>query len=300
MTIEAKGLAKVFGATAAVQDASFTVSKGEVVGFVGANGAGKTTTINMLLGFISPSEGSVTIFDDDVTPQSAHRQHARIGYTAGDMELPKHLTGAQYLRLVANIHGKSIDKRLKELSKIFKPQLDKKISTLSRGNRQKIALIAAFVTRPELVILDEPTSGLDPIMQEAFLGLVRQEQQRGTTIFMSSHYLGEVADVCSRVILMRHGSIISDTPTSELLGQSGKQVRVVSGYGRTAAPRGAKNSHKSVDADGHTVVTFDWLEEPAKLQQWLASVKQLIDIEVTEHNLEAAFHGMYDDEETKS
>src|SRR5690606_29029557 len=150
--------------------------------FVGANGAGKSTTINMLLGFISPSEGTVEIFGQSVTPQTAHRLHQRIGYAAGDMELPSDLTAAQYLQFVAHRHGGVDDKRLAALSKRFQPVMNKKIGNLSRGNKQKIALMAAFLPQPELVILDEPTSGLDPIMQEHFLDLIRDEAANGTTV----------------------------------------------------------------------------------------------------------------------
>lgn len=203
MIIELGQTAKRYGKFTAVDDVSIRIEKGEVVGFVGANGAGKTTTINMMLGFTSPSQGKVKLFGETVLPRTAHRQHQRIGYASSDMQLPLRLTGRQYLEFIRHRSGKDIAKRLEQLQARFKPELDKKISTLSRGNKQKIALIGAFVTEPKLVILDEPTSGLDPVMQGQFLQLVRDEQLRGTTIFMSSHYLGEVVEVCSRVILMR-------------------------------------------------------------------------------------------------
>lgn len=292
-------VSKRFGSFTALDDISFSVRKGEVVGFVGANGAGKTTTISTILGFISPSVGEVALFGQAVTPPSAHKLHGRIGYAAGDMGLPLRLSGRQYLGFVAAQSKRDTAARLGELEKLFQPELEKKIGALSRGNRQKIALIAAFLTSPELVVLDEPTSGLDPVMQEKFIELVRREAAGGTTIFMSSHYLNEIADVCSRVILMRHGKIITDTPVEQLLKKSGKQVRVVSGYGRTLAPSGASEVERSV-ADGRVSLAFNWQENPAKLQQWLASVKQLQDIEVTEFNLEAAFKGMYDDEEKRT
>ena len=297
MIIRVEHATKRFGRLVAADSLSFTVKKGEVVGFVGANGAGKSTTINMLLGFTSPSEGSIALFDKPVRPQTAHHSHEQVGYGAGDMELPRGLTARQYLRLVARQAGSAFSDRLKDLERRFVPELDKKIGTLSRGNKQKIALIAAFLPQPKLVVLDEPTSGLDPIMQEAFLQLVRDEQAAGTTIFMSSHYLNEVADVCSRVILMRHGKIIEDISSKELLGNSGKTVRVVTGYRATKPPRGAEQVSQTTGEAGQTVIEFSWKAEPAKLQQWLAGVKQLIDIEVTEYNLEGAFKEMYDSEE---
>ncbi len=297
MVITVRGVCKSFGATQAVNTIDFSIKKGEIVGFVGANGAGKSTTITMLLGFIAPTQGTIKLFDEPVTPVSAYKQHHRIGYAAGDMELPTHLSGRQYLRFVTSYASRDTARRYEELMHIFQPELDKKIAELSRGNKQKIALMAALVTSPDLIILDEPTSGLDPIMQEKFLNLIKQEQARGATVFMSSHYLNEIADVCTRVILMRKGAIIRDSAASELFQKSGKRVRIVSAYGRTQAPRGADEPIVSKDVNGHTVVEFGWKNDPATLQQWLAGVKQLQDIEVTEFDVEAAFKDMYDEDE---
>ena len=239
--IEIKRATKKFGDFTAVGNASFRVFKGDIVGFVGANGAGKTTTIGMLLGFIKPTEGIVKLFTDEITPANAHKSHKKIGYAAGDMELPARLTGRQYLDFVLYQAGGDHQEQYKKLVKRFMPELNKKIHELSRGNKQKIALIAAFLHEPELVVLDEPTSGLDPVMQEEFLELIREYKSSGGTVFMSSHYLQEVVDVCSRVILMRKGVLIQDTTTDELLGASGKYVTVVSGYKHTNPPKGSKN-----------------------------------------------------------
>ncbi len=289
-------VSKHFGNTQALRAVSFTVKKGEIVGFVGANGAGKTTTISMLLGFISPTQGEVRLFGQPVHPSSAHQLHTRIGYAAGDMELPAKLTGEQFLDFVGHQSKGSHEKRRKELVEKFKPQLDKKIGTLSRGNKQKVALIAAFMTSPELVVLDEPTSGLDPVMQEVFLQLVREARANGTTIFMSSHYLNEVADVCSRIILMRSGKVIRDLSAKEMLAGSGKAVRVVSGYKALRPPQGV--SDVEVTTEGTTtVLSFVSRLAPSELQVWLAGVKHLKDIEVTEYNLEGVFKSLYEDEE---
>lgn len=290
-------VSKHFGNTQALRAVSFTVKKGEIVGFVGANGAGKTTTISMLLGFISLTEGEVRLFGQPVHPSSAHQLHTRIGYAAGDMELPAKLTGDQFLDFVAHQSKGGHEKRRKELVKKFKPQLDKKIGTLSRGNKQKVALIAAFMTSPELVVLDEPTSGLDPVMQEVFLQLVREARANGTTIFMSSHYLNEVADVCSRIILMRSGKVIRDLSAKEMLAGSGKAVRVVSGYKALRPPQGVSDVEVTTEGT-NTVLSFVSRLAPSELQVWLAGVKQLKDIEVTEYNLEGVFKSLYEDEES--
>ena len=147
--IELNGVTKQFGRFKAVNNVTLSIKSGEVVGFVGANGAGKTTTISTLLGFLGATEGEVLLFGQIVHPSSAHVQHRRIGYASGEMELPQQLTGRQYLNFLLN-QSDSKKSLLKDLEKRFSPQLDKKIGKLSRGNRQKIALVAAFVTDPEL------------------------------------------------------------------------------------------------------------------------------------------------------
>jgi ABC-2 type transport system ATP-binding protein len=294
--IRVKGLTKKFGSFVALDDVSFTVKRGEIVGFVGANGAGKTTTISTLLGFIHETKGDVQVLGQIVRPQNAHKTHNDIGYAAGDMELPSRLTGKQYLAFIMHHAEGDHSKRYEELCRRFQPELGKKIKELSRGNKQKIALIGAFVTDPDLIILDEPTSGLDPVMQKVFLDLVLDARIQKKTIFMSSHYLEEVAQVCSRVILMRHGKIIQDIEAEKLLEGSGKQVHIITKYKNTRAPKDAvdvrsKNTKKGM------ALSFVFKGDMAELQRWLASLKQLEDIEVSEYDLSGAFSSLYEDEE---
>jgi ABC-2 type transport system ATP-binding protein len=177
---------------------------------------------------------------------------------------------------------------------MFHPELTKKIGELSRGNKQKIALIGAFMTNPELVILDEPSSGLDPLMQSTFIELIRQEQVRGTTIFMSSHYLNEVVDVCTRILLIKAGKLVKDMPAQDLLGSGGKVVRLVSSQ-KVDPLRRASMIQRSKDDTGH-VLTFVFSGKPALLQQWLSSVTGLVDISITDHDVEAAFEDIYEQE----
>lgn len=294
--IRLQHVTKEFGSTKALDRVSFQVNKGEVVGFVGANGAGKTTTISTILGFIRPTSGEVKLFNTKVLPQKAHLLHSRVGYAAGDMGLPTRLTGAQYLAFVMHQIPGDYSKRYAELCVRFKPQLEKKIGELSRGNRQKIALIAAFVSDPDLLVLDEPTSGLDPVMQEVFLDLVRRAQTNGKTVFMSSHYLNEVADVCSRVILMRNGAVIEDMSAHELFEKSGKLIRIITGYKATRPPKDASGI-KVETKDGLTTLSFVFNGKVAEIQRWIASVKQLQDVEISEYNLEGAFKSMYESED---
>ena len=296
IVLRVENVTKKFGSFMALDKVSFAVRQGEVVGFVGANGAGKTTTISTILGFIGLTSGQVELFGEVVSPATAHKFHGRIGYAAGDMELPSRLTGRQYLAFVLHQSGGHHQERYDELCQRFQPQLDKKIGELSRGNRQKIALIAACMTEPELLILDEPTSGLDPVMQEVFLDLVREVQAAGGTVFMSSHYLAEVADVCSRVILMRTGTIIEDIDAKDLLEKSGKSVSVLTSYKRTRPPKSADDI-VSVAEGELTRMTFVFKGDVAELQQWIASIKQLHDVEITEYNLEGAFKQLYESEQ---
>lgn len=262
---------------------------------MGANGAGKTTTISMMLGFTSSSKGTIELFGERIHPANAHLSHQRIGYAAGDMELPGQFTGAQYLALVRGQRSHVTDEDMDEVIAKLKPQLHKKIHNLSRGNKQKIALAAAFLGNPELIILDEPTSGLDPVMQDVFLGMVRSHKQKGNTVFMSSHYLQEVMDVCDRVILMSHGTIVENILTSQLQELGGKHVHVRTGYKPTKPPKGAESVTQSYQ-DGKTTLSFVFKGDMAELQRWVAALKRLEDIEVSEYNLEGAFKSLYESE----
>ena len=296
--ISMRSATKKFGRFSAVDDVSFEVSAGEVVGFVGSNGAGKTTTISMLLGFTSPSKGSISLFEQPVRPSNAHTSHGKIGYASGDMELPARMTGRQYIHFVMHQSDGDHSERLEQLTGIFGPQLDKKIGTLSRGNKQKIALVAAFVTEPSLVLLDEPTSGLDPIMQDAFLKLVREERKKGTTIFMSSHYLQEVAEVCTRVLLMKNGKLVEDLSAQQLETTGGKLVSVVSRRKLSPPVAHVSDIEREV-GDNEERLSFVFDGPVAVLQKWLMGLPGVIDFEVSERTLEAAFRDLYTSDEDK-
>ena len=293
--IDIHAVTKQFGRFKAVHDVTLSVQKGEIVGFVGANGAGKTTTINMLMGFISPTEGSIFINGTRIRPQRVHTVHQRIGYAAGDMELPSGLTGEQYLDFLLSQSKDDHTETTTQLLKRFKPQLDTKIRTLSRGNKQKIALVAAFATDPDVIILDEPTSGLDPIMQETFLDYIRELRTKGKTVFMSSHYLQEVTEVCDRILLMSHGRIVEDLTKEALLRNSGKHVSIRTGYAHTKPPRGAESVEMIESQDSYSI-SFVYKGDIEQLQRWAAGVKRLQDIEISEYNLEGAFSSLYEAE----
>lgn len=284
--ISLSSVTKKYRRFAAVDDVSFEVKPGEVVGFVGENGAGKTTTISMLLGFIAPSKGEVKLFGKRVRTWNAQVGHADIGYAAGDMELPTRMTGRQYLEFVMSRGKKRDQKRYDALVASFHPQLEKKIGSLSRGNKQKIALVAALVNSPKLVVLDEPTSGLDPVMQQVFLETIERERVRGTTVFMSSHYLQEVAEVCSRVLLMKDGRIVEDLSAEDLARHSGKNVSVVA-EGDIKLPHGAKR------LESRRGIKFSYTGGMKTLQAWLSELDGIEDIQIEDRTLEDQFRHIY-------
>lgn len=289
--VSVSGLTKRYGLSLAVNNVSFNIKKGEVVGFVGLNGAGKSTTINSMLGFLRPTTGDIAIFGQMIRPETAHQSHNKIGFAGGDMSLFGNLTGNQYFDFALRRYGQKDKTRLRELIKQFDPDQNKRIQDLSRGNKQKIALIAAFMASPQLVILDEPTSGLDPLMQQVFIELIREESARGTTVFMSSHYLNEVIDVCSRILLIRNGKLIKDIPTSDLIDGGGKIIRVVSKYTVTP-PHDSAVLTQTHGTNGHELL-FTYTGTAAKLQQWLIGIPNLIDFTVVDHTAEAAFDDLY-------
>ncbi|MFI9406919.1 ATP-binding cassette domain-containing protein [Nocardia sp. NPDC052316] len=207
-------LSKRFGRTVAVDDLSLTVATGEVFGFLGPNGAGKSTTIRMLIGLIRPSTGNVRVFGSDAA--DVRRAHRHLAYVPADVALWPSLTGAEMLELLARI-GAGTDLAYRaELIERFALEVDKLGKAYSTGNRQKVALIAAFASRAPLLVLDEPTSGLDPLMEHEFRRCVGEARDRGQTVFLSSHQLGEVEAVCDRVAILRAGRLVQTATLAEL------------------------------------------------------------------------------------
>ncbi len=199
----------------ALDKLSLTVNSGTLYGFVGPNGAGKSTTIRTLLNFIQPTSGSAKILDLDVVNDSLAIRR-RIGYLAGDFTAYDKMTGGQLLDYLNGLHPPKDKSYVKRLVQDFKVELDKPISTLSKGNRQKLGVIQAVMHQPELLILDEPTSGLDPLMQETFYDLIKDFKRRGATVFLSSHNLAEVQKTCDRIGIIRDGKLIHESSIMDL------------------------------------------------------------------------------------
>lgn len=199
-------LTKRFADTLALDRLNLVVSAGEVFGFLGPNGAGKSTTIRLLLGLIRPTAGHAWVFGEDAADAAA--AHKYLAYVPADVALWPSLTGAEVLELLSRL-GPSTDAHYRdELVERFELELDKRCGSYSTGNRQKVALVAAFATRAPLLILDEPTSGLDPLMEQQFRQCIGEAVEAGQTIFLSSHQLAEVEAVCQRVGILREGRLV--------------------------------------------------------------------------------------------
>ena len=206
--IHTAGLTKYYGETAGIVDLDLAVASGEVFGFIGPNGAGKTTTIRLLLNFLRPSRGSGTIFGMDIAGGSLSIRR-RVGYLPGELGLYPSMTGREFLLYFSGLRGIDTAAMTARLAERFDLDLDRRIKEYSKGNRQKVGLVNAFMHEPELLILDEPTGGLDPLMQLEFAELLVEVRQEGRTVFLSSHYLPEVERVADRVGIVRQGHLIA-------------------------------------------------------------------------------------------
>lgn len=205
--VRAVGLGKRFGRAVALDDLSLEVEPGEVLGYLGPNGAGKTVTIRLLLGLLRPSSGRAEVFGEDAWRGAVHA-HRRLAYVPGEAALWPAMTGGETLEFLGRLHGTVDNSYRDELIERFRLDPGKRIRDYSKGNRQKVNLIAGLATRAELLILDEPTSGLDPLMEAVFRETCRAARDRGQAIFLSSHILSEVEALCDRVAILRDGRLI--------------------------------------------------------------------------------------------
>jgi ABC-2 type transport system ATP-binding protein len=228
--VSVTGLTRSFGRRRGVIDVDFDIGRGEVFGFLGPNGAGKSTTIRLLLGLYRPSSGQIRIFGLDPRRNGVDVRR-RVGYLPGELTLYPRLTGRAHLDRFARLRNLTDLTFRDELVGRFGAELDTPVHTLSKGNRQKLGLILAFMHRPELLVLDEPTSGLDPLLQEEFAQLVRETVADGRSVFLSSHELDEVQRLVDRVAIIREGRIVVTDTVEGLRRSAPKTVEL-----RFAAP----------------------------------------------------------------
>ncbi len=226
VVIRTADLVKDYGRTRALAGLDLEVGRGEVFGFLGPNGAGKSTTIRILLDQLRPTAGHAEVFGVPPAP-GGPEQRARIGYLPGELALSGRSSAGELLRHLARLrHGRGAD-RIVALADRLGLDLDKPIRGLSKGNKQKVGVVQAFMHEPELLVLDEPTSGLDPLLQHEFLDMVREASDRGATVFMSSHVLSEVEVIAGRVAIVRGGRIVDLDDVATLRHHAGQQVELV-------------------------------------------------------------------------
>lgn len=287
--IEVSNLRKFFRKTKAVDGASFSVREGEVFGFLGPNGAGKTTTIRCMMGFIKPNEGSIKIFNKEVSEFSTEIKKD-VGYLSGNVELYKNWTGIEHIKYIESIRGKS------EIANELISRLDfdpkKKFGNLSSGNKQKLGLIIALMHSPRLLIMDEPTVGQDPLLQNEIYEIIDELKEKGTTVFISSHNLFEVERICDRVGIIKEGKIVELSDINKL---SGKKINIIKVSfsdkdKKEFSFKGVESVEKS--AEGFVITTSG---DVSPILKELSGYK-IKDIEITKASLEDIFLKFYEKE----
>ena len=287
--VRTEHLSKRYGATVALDALDLEVREGEVYGYLGPNGAGKTTTIRLLLGLHRPTGGRAELFGIDTwrDPVQAHR---RVAYVAGEPFLWPSLTSSETFEFLARVHGGTDVRYRDELVERFQLDTRKRIRALSKGNRQKVQLIAALATRADLLLLDEPTSGLDPLMEVTFRDCVVEAKKRGQTIFLSSHILSEVEAVCDRVGILRAGKLVDQGTLDELRHLAAQTVEVTFN-GRT--PKLPPLAGVHVSGAGTNTLRFEVAGQVAPLIASLAG-QPVVGLTTHQPSLEEIFLHHYD------
>lgn len=284
---------KRFGKFQALKDVTFDVNKGEVLGFIGPNGSGKSTTIRILLGMLKKSGGEATIFGKDVWKEDT-AIHKNISYVPGDVFLWPNLTGGEIIDLLLRLNDQKRTQRTEELIKKFQLDPKKKARTYSKGNRQKIALVAALSQEAELYIFDEPTSGLDPLNEKSFQEEVLKLKEAGKSILLSSHILSEVEKMCDRIAIIREGEIIETGDLNSMRHLTRLEIAVetkepLDGIEQLA---GVHTAHFSDDAHRNAVLSVD-RDQMTQIMIFLAE-KQIINLTSTPPTLEDLFMRYYE------
>jgi ABC-2 type transport system ATP-binding protein len=291
--IELEGLTKRYPGSNvdALHDVSLAVREGQIFGFLGPNGAGKSTTITMLVDLMGPTSGRIKIFGKEDRGLAGLAIRRDVGYLTGDMALDKALTGWQQLEYIGHLRGHFNKTYARELAKRLDCDLAKKIKSLSRGNRQKVGLIAALMHKPKLLILDEPTSSLDPLIQIEFNNILLEHKKAGGTTFISSHVLSEVQELCDQVAIIRKGRLVANKPLIEIVSEAPKQVRfTTNAKNPTQYVKGLKGLSELKTNGG---VSFTYKGNADRLAKALAKTP-LTDLTITDTDLEEIFRKYYE------
>jgi ABC-2 type transport system ATP-binding protein len=277
----------------ALSNLDITVQEGEIMGFLGPNGAGKTTAIRMLLDFIRPTSGHATIFGKDVREHSVEI-HQRIGYLPGELNLWKNESSLSIIRYIGKMRGGVDMPYVKQLADLLDFDVTKRIREYSTGNKRKIGLILALMNKPDILILDEPTSGLDPLMQQVFNKLMLDFKASGKTVFLSSHVLGEVQEICDRVAILRHGKLETVSTVENLTHVDFRWVTLTYKEPvKIARELSAVNGVYDLEVKGN-VAKFRMNGDFSPLLE-VATHQYMVDMKIQEASLEEAFLTFYGD-----
>jgi len=292
--IQIQGLTKHYGKVRALENLDLDIATGEVFGFLGPNGAGKTTTIRAIMDEIRPTSGSASILGMDTHAKSVQiRRH--IGYLPGDLAMYPGLTGKDTLTYFANLRGGVDWGYVAELQDRLEVDLSKKVGDLSSGNRQKIGLIQAFMSKPEVIIMDEPSSGLDPLVQREFQAMMREVADEGRTVFLSSHTLSEVQRVADRVGIIRHGHLVTVETVAALRSKGMRRVELELDAHADATVFEAVPGVSDVSVGNHHVI-LSFEGQMGELLKVAADRYGIVNISTQEADLEEIFLTYYHDE----
>lgn len=284
---EVINLKKLYGPIIGVDDVTFNVREGEIMGFIGPNGAGKTTTLRAIVGLIKPTSGEVAILNESAF-KNGWKVRAEVGYAGSDNALIPSLSVKKNLEFVAQVKGVSMD-RVEYLTTKLELNLTRKAKDLSLGNKKKLSIVMALLSAPKLIILDEPTSGLDPLIKQNLFHLLLDEKKRGASILISSHDLTEVQRLCDRVAIIKDGKILAIEEMEELKTKRLKNVTIETDYSTPLITiAGASN----VKRDGK-LMSFNYNGEMKNLVKYLNTI-DVENVEISEASLENIFMHFYE------
>ena len=287
--IEVNHLSKYYGKARGIVDVSFDVDEGEIYGFIGPNGAGKSTTIRLFLSLIYPTSGSARIFGKDCIEHGPEIRQ-EIGYLPSEVFYYEGMKVLDLLKYSASFYKKDCSQRMLQLADIMELDLKRRIDDLSYGNKKKVGIVQGLLHQPKLIILDEPTSGLDPLMQQKFFNLIREENQRGATIFFSSHILSEVQKICNRVAIIKEGSIINIQDIKSLQKDNYKRIRLTAN--NLDAQRFSISGVNNLEQQNGSL-SFLYKGDINSLMR-LISQSELTDVTIEEPTLEEIFMHYYE------
>jgi len=283
--IETKDLTKYYGEIKGVESLNFSVKKGEIFGFLGPNGAGKTTTIRTLLGYLNKTSGEAYIFGKNIDDNIVEIKR-EVGYIPGELNIYGHLTGKQFLDFFSSLRHRNMT-LLDDLLKIFDLPLNRKVKGYSKGMKQMLGIIQAFMDDPEIVIMDEPTSGLDPLLQQKFYEFLQKQKKKGKTMFFSSHILSEVDKICDRIAIVKEGELVALEDVETLKSKSGKKIRLKIKE-KTEKFKGPKNM---IVKDGY--IEFSTTDN---IDKWIKQISKfsVIDLKINDFSIEDIFIHYYE------